>query len=213
MFDRPQSRPWSCPARSCRTAARVGSSTPRGAPLLLPVLGCAYPVLEIHEHILVSSSPVPHCGTPPELVPCIRRWVGHYPTEAFLFVPDAYLGLLRRQRLRHRQQWSWSMILYLNRKCSCYSETISETTASPSLQDESYVIGYLQNTAAMLCKATPFLMLLQPGKGRLFLLFNGRDVSWPGVRCRCSASPQGMWRFGNYLLERLLVFLFFNLTN
>ena len=25
-------------------------------------------------------------------VPCTRRWAGHHPTEAFLFVPDAYWG-------------------------------------------------------------------------------------------------------------------------
>jgi hypothetical protein len=38
------------------------------------------------------------------------------------------------------------------------------------VQDESYVIGYVQNTTATLRKATPFLMLLQPGKGRLLYL-------------------------------------------
>lgn len=42
--------------------------------------------------------------------------------------------------------------------------------------DAFYVISYVRGTAVTLHKATPFLVLVQPGRGRVFLLLNGGDV-------------------------------------
>jgi hypothetical protein len=115
------------------------------------------------------------------------------------------LGLLRRQRLRRQasvelvhdsvleQEVLVPVLQRDHRRLEEQNRQLDTGTGRLQLydhvQDESYVIGYVQNTTATLRKGTPFLMLLQPGKGRLFLLFSG-----------CSTSPRAeRLRFGNYL--------------
>jgi hypothetical protein len=124
------------------------------------------------------------------VLPCAfaRNGCSSAPLRLPLFVPDAYLelGLLRRQRLRRQASVELVhdsvleqevLVLVLQRDHRRLEEQNRQLDTGTGrlqlydhVQDESYVIGYVQNTTATLRKATPFLMLLQPGKGRLLYL-------------------------------------------